>query len=104
MIPQNFFGIMHDTIEIVGTGLLGLTINCARCHSHKFDPIPQEDYYRLMAVFTPAYNPQAWLPVVPTETKYQGPRLARRLARPSWPRSSGTTPGVDRRSKSCAVG
>ena len=57
IIPQNFFGIMHDTIEIVGTGLLGLTINCARCHSHKFDPIPQEDYYRLMANFTPAYNP-----------------------------------------------
>ena len=51
IIPQNFFGIMHDTIEIVGTGLLGLTINCARCHSHKFDPIPQDDYYRLMAVF-----------------------------------------------------
>jgi len=68
VIPQNFFGILHDTIEIVGTGLLGLTVNCARCHTHKFDPIPQEDYYRLMAVFTPAYNPQAWRPVIPTET------------------------------------
>jgi Protein of unknown function (DUF1553)/Protein of unknown function (DUF1549)/Planctomycete cytochrome C len=68
VIPQNFYGIMHDTIEIVGTGLLGLTINCARCHSHKFDPIPQEDYYRLMAIFTPAYNPKSWLPVIPTET------------------------------------
>ncbi len=69
IIPQNFFGIMHDTIEIVGTGLLGLTINCARCHSHKFDPIPQEDYYRIMAIFSPAYNPQAWLPVIPSETR-----------------------------------
>jgi mono/diheme cytochrome c family protein len=69
VIPQNFFGIVHDTIEIVGTGLLGLTVNCARCHSHKFDPIPQEDYYRLMAIFTPAYNPKAWLPVIPTETR-----------------------------------
>jgi hypothetical protein len=68
VIPQNFYGILHDTIEIVGTGLLGLTINCARCHSHKFDPIPQEDYYRLMAIFTPAYNPQSWLAVIPTET------------------------------------
>src|SRR5205085_1197317 len=71
VIPQNFYGIMHDTLEIVGTGLLGLTLNCARCHSHKFDPIPQEDYYRLMAIFTPAYNPTAWRPVVPTETKTQ---------------------------------
>jgi hypothetical protein len=69
VIPQNFYGIAHDTIEIVGTGLLGLTIHCARCHDHKFDPIPQEDYYRLMAIFTPAYNPRAWLPVIPTETK-----------------------------------
>ena len=69
VIPQNFHGIVHDTIEIVGTGLLGLTINCARCHSHKFDPIPQEDYYRLAALFSPAYNPRAWLPVIPTETK-----------------------------------
>jgi mono/diheme cytochrome c family protein len=69
VIPQNFFGILHDTIEIIGTGLLGLTLNCARCHDHKFDPIPQEDYYRLMAIFTPAYNPNAWRPVIPTETK-----------------------------------
>jgi hypothetical protein len=68
VIPQNFHGIVHDTIEIVGTGLLGLTVNCARCHNHKFDPIPQEDYYRLKAIFTPAYNPQGWLPVIPTET------------------------------------
>ncbi len=68
VIPQNFFGIVHDTLEIVGTGLLGLTVNCARCHDHKFDPIPQEDYYRLSAIFTPAYNPSAWRPVIPTET------------------------------------
>ncbi len=76
-IPQNYFGIMHDTIEIVGTGLLGLTVHCARCHSHKFDPIPHEDYYRFMAVFAPAYNPQAWLPVIPTETQAQESRSRR---------------------------
>lgn len=65
VIPQNFHNILHDTLEIVGTSLLGLTINCARCHDHKFDPIGQEDYYRLAAIFTPAYNPQAWRPVTP---------------------------------------
>jgi Protein of unknown function (DUF1549)/Protein of unknown function (DUF1553) len=64
-IPQNHFGILHDTLEIVGTGLLGLTLNCARCHNHKFDPVPQEDYYRLMAAFTPAYNPNDWKIVIP---------------------------------------
>jgi cytochrome c553 len=69
VIPQNFFGIVHDTLEIVGTGLLGLTVNCARCHSHKFDPIPQEDYYRLAALLTPAYNPRDWRPVLPIDAK-----------------------------------
>jgi hypothetical protein len=43
--------VLHDAIEVVGSRLLGLTLNCARCHSHKFDPVPQEDYYRLMALY-----------------------------------------------------
>ncbi len=76
LIRQNYFGIMHDTLETVGTGLLGLTINCARCHSHKFDPIPQEDYYRMMALLSPAYNPHAWQPVTPTETRKDDRTLA----------------------------
>ena len=81
VIPQNFFGILHDTLEITGTGLLGLTVNCARCHNHKFDPIPQDDYYRMMAIFTPAYNPRSWLPVIPTETKINERGTAGRLTR-----------------------
>lgn len=64
-IPLNHFAVLHDTIEIVGSSLLGLTLNCARCHDHKFDPVPQLDYYRLMAVFTPAYNPNDWRAVTP---------------------------------------
>ena len=36
----------------IGTSLLGLTIGCVRCHDHKFDPIPQTDYYRLLSTFT----------------------------------------------------
>ncbi|MDA0658746.1 MAG: DUF1549 and DUF1553 domain-containing protein [Planctomycetota bacterium] len=63
-IPTNFYEVLNDTVEIVGKGLLGLTVNCARCHDHKFDPILQEDYYRLMAIFTPAYNPDSWKPAV----------------------------------------
>ena len=57
------YRVLHLTIDVVGTGLLGMTTGCARCHSHKFDPIPQQDYYRLMAVLTPAFNPQSWLPL-----------------------------------------
>jgi len=54
------YQVLHDTVQIATSSLLGLTVACARCHSHKFDPIPQQDYYRLMALFTPAMHPQHW--------------------------------------------
>ena len=43
---------LHEVIVSVGSGAMGLTIGCARCHNHKFDPISQRDYYQLQAVFT----------------------------------------------------
>jgi hypothetical protein len=70
-IPLNHFAVLHDTLEIVGSSLLGLTLNCARCHDHKFDPIPQQDYYRMMALFTPAYNPKDWRAVTPYKAGIQ---------------------------------
>ncbi len=48
---QAFYDEMDDLITTVGQGFLGLTINCARCHDHKIDPIPQTDYYSLLAFF-----------------------------------------------------
>jgi hypothetical protein len=42
---------LHDIVNTTGTAFLGLTIGCARCHSHKFDPIPQTDYFAIKAVF-----------------------------------------------------
>jgi hypothetical protein len=42
---------MEDMISVIGQTFLGLTVNCARCHAHKFDPIPQEEYYRVKSVF-----------------------------------------------------
>jgi len=42
---------LEDLLGVVGQSFLGLTVNCARCHAHKFDPIPHEDYYRMKSVF-----------------------------------------------------
>ena len=43
-----------DMVDTTTSVFLGLTVGCARCHDHKFDPIPQKDYYRLQAIFQPA--------------------------------------------------
>ena len=53
--------VMADVIDVIGSGLMGLTMKCAQCHSHKFDPIPQRDYYRLVALFKGAYDEHDWL-------------------------------------------
>ena len=56
---------MEETVEHVSKGFLGLTMNCARCHDHKFDPIEQADFYRLRAFFEPY---QVRMDVVPGES------------------------------------
>ncbi len=43
---------LDDIVSTIGTSMLGLTIGCARCHDHKYDPIPSVDYYRLLSTFT----------------------------------------------------
>ena len=70
------FEVVADEIETLGTGILGLTLKCAQCHSHKYDPIPQRDYYRLVAVFQGAYDVYDWMkPVsVPNQSKAGGER------------------------------
>jgi mono/diheme cytochrome c family protein len=45
---------LDGILATTGGTMLGMTIGCARCHNHKFDPIPQKDYYRMQAVFFPA--------------------------------------------------
>ena len=54
MVPD----IVADRIDVVTKGFLGLTVTCARCHDHKFDPISQKDYYALYGVFSSSYEPE----------------------------------------------
>ena len=49
-------------MERVSSSTLGMTLACARCHDHKFDPVSQKDYFRFLSLFTSAYNPTDWLP------------------------------------------
>lgn len=52
-LEQRWQEILDDVTEVTGHVFLGLTIGCARCHDHKFDPILQADYYRMQAFFAP---------------------------------------------------
>ena len=52
--------VIGDAITVISSSLMGLTMECARCHSHKYDPIPQRDYYRLKAVFQGALDEHDW--------------------------------------------
>ncbi|BDC52569.1 hypothetical protein F183_A48840 [Bryobacterales bacterium F-183] len=45
---------LDDIVATTGTTMMGMTLGCARCHNHKFDPIPQKDYYQIQAVFFPS--------------------------------------------------
>ena len=47
---------VDEQIDVVARGVLGLTASCARCHDHKFDPIPITDYYALAGIFTSTDN------------------------------------------------
>ncbi len=44
--------VVADQIDVIGRGVMGLSVGCARCHDHKFDPIPTRDYYALAGIFT----------------------------------------------------
>ncbi len=51
--------VIEDTLDVIGRGLLGLTLRCVRCHDHKFDPISSRDYYGLYGIFASTQYPFA---------------------------------------------
>lgn len=61
---NNTHDIIDDRIDVLGRGLMGLTVACSRCHDHKFDPIPQKDYYALYGVLASSVEPKE-LPALP---------------------------------------
>src|SRR5262249_42686864 len=79
---------LEDTIDTLGRSLMGLSLRCARCHDHKFDPVTTQDYYALYGIFSSTQFPwagaeelhskkfdrQHFVPLVPPEEA--APRLA----------------------------
>lgn len=59
-VPERL-GLIADALNVVGSGVMGMTMECARCHSHKYDPIPHQDYYRFKAIFQGAFDEHDWM-------------------------------------------
>ncbi len=53
--------VVADQVQVLTSSVMGLTMACARCHDHKYDPLPQRDYYRFSAILRSAYDPYDWL-------------------------------------------
>ena len=90
--PEQFrMEAMFDRMDAIGKGVLGLTIQCAQCHNHKFDPITQEEYYRLFAFLNNDHEAQHARSTRPSEQMKRADDAAGRSAR-SRPTCSTRTP------------
>ncbi len=79
-IKQARFNSLDEVIQNVGSSMLGLTVGCARCHNHKFDPIPSRDYYRMVSVFSGLqYDNRPWRVGPETERLAELKRAEQRL-------------------------
>jgi len=71
--PHYRYDYLDDLIGTTSRAFLGLTVSCARCHDHKFDPLPQADYYRMMSAFFPFVDHDH--PLAPPETVAEHERI-----------------------------
>ncbi|MFO0941260.1 MAG: DUF1549 domain-containing protein [Pirellulales bacterium] len=72
IVPEQFRMVeMFDRMDCIGKSILGLTTQCAQCHSHKFDPLTQEEYYGMFAYLNNTYEAQSWV--------YKPEQLTRRV-------------------------
>ena len=70
---------LDDIVGTTGVTFLGLSIGCARCHDHKFDPIPSRDYYEMASVFRTAIRSEIELNLTPEENAQREEQFARKL-------------------------
>lgn len=62
--------VIASEVEVLTSSVMGLTLKCARCHAHKFDPIPHRDYYQLTAIFKGALDENDWLRPAKVSTEF----------------------------------
>ncbi|HVX10829.1 MAG TPA: PSD1 and planctomycete cytochrome C domain-containing protein [Pirellulales bacterium] len=92
IVPEQFRMVeMFDRIDCVGKAVLGLTAQCAQCHSHKFDPLTHEEYYGMFAFLNTSYEARSWVYTADQERQIADIRRAigeaeerLRAARPQW--------------------
>jgi hypothetical protein len=73
-VEKHRYDELDDMLGNIGTTFLGLTVGCARCHDHKFDPVPSRDYYRMLSAFTTTVRTEVDLDLDPA--KYQREKAA----------------------------
>ena len=64
-VEKHRYDELDDKLNTISTAFLGLSVGCARCHDHKFDPIPQRDYYRMLSTFTTTVRSEIMVYVEP---------------------------------------
>ena len=87
-VERTRYDAMDDMLATTSTAFLGMTVGCARCHDHKFDPIPTRDYYRMLSTFTTTVRSDIDLDLDPERTRRNreafdrehAPRVAARVA------------------------
>lgn len=92
IVPEQFRMVeMFDRMDCIGKAFLGLSLQCAQCHNHKFDPITQEDYYRIFSFLNNSYEAQSQLytqneqnKIKEIESKKQEFAEQIKLQKPSW--------------------
>ena len=108
IIPEQFRMVeMFDRIDCVGKAVLGLSTQCAQCHTHKFDPLTHDEYYGMFAFLNTSYEALSW--VYTTEQQQQIASIHNRMRdtqqrlrtmRPQWERELAALGAVSRRQSS----